>query len=260
MLLSPYNMVTIITSQQTRGATMRTDLVSAYLIHEWLEEYLPEMAAEWQLEVDDQVKRIAQMMKDTVSNAKLHFTVQHLVAKAVIEDWDLKDVVLLGGGTPTPLAPKPDQLLYWTDKDPDAVAEAAASGYNSRQVDVRQVDQLSQLPGARTAIALGLMHFLPDPAVPAFLNNLSAAGFEVAVFNQGNRNEADDLATTQDEYKKLGAELFVRNSDELIALMPDNWHVEIVIPIAEAVRSRAEINNHLANLPHRFDVYRVVTK
>ena len=39
---------------------MRTDLITAWFIYEWVEQNFPDIAADWSFEVDDQVKAMAQ--------------------------------------------------------------------------------------------------------------------------------------------------------------------------------------------------------
>lgn len=237
---------------------MRTDLVTAYLIHEWLTENIPKMAAEWSFQVDDQTKGVAQLLKNTVTNVKASLVSQHLAARFAIEDWGLKDVALLGGGTPTPLSPKPDQLLFWADRDPVVVVEAAEAGYNACQVDVTQIDDLKRLHSAVSAVAPGLVHFLPEAVIPAMLNGLAEAGFTTLVFNHVNQNVNTEGAAGAAEYKKMGADIFFRNPEDLKPHIPDTWQIKRVVSGKKAMGSLSEIRDHLDSMTDINDIYELV--
>jgi hypothetical protein len=238
---------------------MRTDLVTAMLMHQWLEEHMPEKAANWHLDVDDQIKKMVEMIKNTISGIKPATAAQNLVAKASIEKWDLRDVVVFGGGTPTPLSPKPNQVRYWTDTNPTVVAEATEAGYNAIQVDIMNAEHLRQLHGATSAVASGLIHFVPDAAVPRLLNGLVDTEIRVFVFNHGNPSVSAQYATSvEKEYQKLGINMFMRTQEQVQSLLPKPWRIEEVLSVPELLPILAEMNGHLDGVPGYIDVYRLV--
>jgi len=235
---------------------MRTDLVSAWMIHGWLQQNAPDIA--WQLTVDDQVKGVVGHFTGLMPDAPLAVTGQHLLARTVINAWNLTNVALLGGGTPSPLSPRPEQLVYYTDGNPEVVAEAVSAGYNAVQVNVTSADDMKKVAGATTAIATGLFHFLPDAAAIMVFNNLSGAGLQMVVFNHGNLGGGEGGASVREQYSKLGVNLFPRSRDQVEALIPSDWRVERFHPQAEVLEDEPLIARHLAGAENVTDVYLVV--
>jgi hypothetical protein len=234
---------------------MRTDLATAKLIQEWLAENIPELAESWHLEIDDIVEKTVQVMRTTIADINSILVAQNLVAKVAIEYWNLHDVAVLSGGTPTPLSPKAEQVRYWTDSSAEVVAEAAASGYNTLLVDVMNVEHLKQLDGATSAISSGLFHFLPDAIVPKLFNELIQTEIRTFVFTHGNTNVGGRLDATVEQYEKLGVNVFLRSMKQLLPLIPEEWNVEMVIPAPEALKLLPEMKAHVDNMPRWIDVY-----
>jgi hypothetical protein len=237
---------------------MRTDLVTAMLIYEWLTKYMPELAVSWQLEIDDQVRKMVEVVRSTVIGVHSVLVAQNLVARMAIEGWGLRDVVVLAGGSPTPLSPKPEQVCYWTDANPIVVAEATAAGYTAMHVDVMNAEHLKPLRGVTSGIASGLMHFLPDAAVPLPFNRLAGTGIEKFVFTQGNLGVGESLNATTEAYKKLGVNVFLRSPEQFQQLLPKNWRIEQVVSIREALQSLPLMDGHMESMPAWIDVYKVV--
>ena len=235
---------------------MRTDLITAFAIHQWLQEVEPDLAAQWPLEVDNQIKGIVQQVQNFVPDFAPQIAAQHAVAKTVIEHWGLTDVALFSGGTPSPLSPDPDQLRFYSDISPEVVAEAAAAGYKAKQVDVTKVDDLKKLDGATTAIATGLVLFLPDPAIKKLFNNLEDADFDTFVFNQVRAGEAGGAA---DLYAKMGITLYTRDRSDIESLIPEGWSFEMIQPMSDLLR-QAPLGAHFAGLVNRADVYKAVRR
>src|SRR5687767_15475037 len=97
---------------------MRTDLISAWLAREWLKTSSPELCAGWELEVSSEIKSCAERVKRMNPHAPSLFAGQAAIAALAIKRWGLHDVALIAAGTPTPLHPPPEQVLYYTDKNP----------------------------------------------------------------------------------------------------------------------------------------------
>lgn len=222
---------------------------------DWLQGHAPHLAHNWKLEVSDEVKNFAERSKVMIPSGPIQVLGQHMVASTVIERWGLNKVAILAGGTPTPLSPKPGQILYFTDANPEAVAEAQAAGYNALRVNVVSADDLKQLNGAKTAIATGLFHFLPDAAVQSLFHNLSEAGFETIIFTQGTKAANPEFA---EGYAKFGVKVILRYVDDIRRLLPDNWRIDEVSPTSELLQHVREIGPYFAQMPHIIDLYRVV--
>ncbi len=235
---------------------MRTDLVTAWMIHGWLQKHAPDII--WPLTVDDQVKGVAGHFTGLMPDAPLAVTGQHLLARTVIKAWNLTNVALLGGGTPSPLSPRPEQLVYYTDGNPEVVAEAAQAGYNAVQVNVTNADDVKKVTGATTAIATGLFHFLPEPAAQMVFNNLAGAGIRALVFNHGNLGGGEGGANVREQYSKLGVNLFPRSRDQVEALIPAEWRMERFQPQAETLQDEPIIGPYVAAGENVTDVYQVV--
>lgn len=236
---------------------MRTDHITAWLIYEWVQENAPEITAEWSFDVDDQIKTTAQGVAGLLPNARMIVVGQQMLARTLISKWNLTNVALLGGGTPTPLSPRPNQLLYYTDNNADAVNDAINAGHNALQVNATNVEDLKKLDGATTAVASGLMHFLPDAAVQMFFEGLAEAGFTMLVFNQGNRNVEEGGAEMRERYSKMGITMYPRTQDEVRAMIPAGWTLVDVIPQPECFVGDPLLGPHVDDMPYATDVYRV---
>ena len=234
---------------------MRTDLITAWYIYEWVEQNFPDIAADWSFEIEDQIKAMAGKVNEMVPGARETAVGQHMVPRIVIDQWSLTDITLFAGGTPTPLSPAPRHVSYFTDANEEAVAEAEKAGYRSRKVDITQLDDLKHLNGSTTGIATGLFHFLPDAAVRQVFANLAEAGYQQMVLTQGTPVAGTEVI---DQYKKLGANLHLRYAEQLQAVIPDDWQVEQADPLETVIRNDPDLGSHLTNLPKLLDVFRVV--
>lgn len=237
---------------------MRTDLVTAVLIHEWLTKHMPELVESWHLEVDEQVERMVQVVKSTLDGVHSILVAQNLIAKLVIDEWGFHDMAVLAGGTPTPLSPKPEDIRYWTDTNPIVVAEAASAGYNALHVDVMNVEHLKMLQGVSVVVATGLLHFMPDAAVALPFKGLAEAGISTFIFTQGNLNVGAEFSATVVEYKKLGVDLFLRSPEQVQQIIPPDWHVEQVSTAPEALKKLSFMDGHISSMPQWIDVYKVI--
>lgn len=237
---------------------MRTDHVTAWLIYQWLQQNAPDITDEWSFDVDDQIKGMAQGVAGLLPNVEIQIVGQHSLARVLIDQWNLENVALLGGGAPTPLSPRLDQILYYTDDNLDAVNDAIHAGYNALQVNVTNADDLQKLDGATTAVASGLMHFLPDAAVSGVFNGLSEAGFHMVVFNHGNRNAEEGGAEIRERYAKMGITIYPRIVDELWTLVPHGWSLEQIVPQPECFVDDPLLAPYVNEMPNITDVYQLV--
>lgn len=233
---------------------MRTDHISAYVVKTWLDEHTPHLSSDWNLSVGDDVKGFISKLLEIAPFAPPMFVIQNATAKIAIERWHLREVALLAGGTPTPLTPLPEQLMFFTDANPEAVEEARAVGYNTLRVDVRNPEDLKQLVGAKVLIATGLFHFLPDPAVAAMLNAFSALGFETVILTHATPDIGEEPV---EMYAKLGARMYPRFVHQMQMLLPDQWCIENSLPVSRFVASFHDLAKHMENVANFGDVYRL---
>jgi len=232
---------------------VRTDHVSAWLIKQWLQENAPELAAAWDFQPDDQIIAFAAKIELLLSNVRPNFTGQNILAKTAIEMWNLQDVALLAGGAPTPLSPRPDHLLYYTDGNAEAVEEARRAGYHALHVNVTDSGGIAQLKGAKNAIATGLFHFLPDAVMVSVLSTLDQHGFESVSFSHGTPEAAGGLI---EQYEKLGIQIFLRDWEQTQALLPPGWQIDYRASGRDYMRNAGEIGAKLAETPSVFDFYK----
>ncbi|MBI1258380.1 MAG: hypothetical protein GC204_12990 [Chloroflexi bacterium] len=232
---------------------MRTDHVTAWLIKAWLQDNVPDLAKGWNLQVDPQILPFAAKIESIIPQVRMIFTCQNILAKTAIELWDLKEVALLAGGGPTPLSPRPDQVLYYSDGSLEVVEEARAAGYNVRHVNVTETGSLQQLVGAKSAIATGLFHFLPDEIARSTFAAVDQQGFQVFAFSHNT------LGTDQDamqQYENLGIRMFMRDLEDIQALLPPRWQIDFCEPIGDFVRYAGDVGAKLANTPHMVNFYK----
>jgi hypothetical protein len=127
---------------------LRSDLIIAGAVWYWLSEHAPHLNETWDFEPDDELKTFVSRILNTFDFIGAQFTAgQSAIAATAIDRWNLRDVVLLGGGFPTPLTPKPSQILYYSDVNSEVGEEVARLGYSACKVDVMQADDLKQLKG-----------------------------------------------------------------------------------------------------------------
>lgn len=232
----------------------RTDLIAAWLVKQWLERNAPEIAATWTLQVDEPVKRFAAKVKGMYDDMDAVFASQSALAATAIELWKLEEVVLLGGGTPTPLSAKPSQIRLYTDVNPAVLDDVKAAGYPTAQVDVHKKEDLTQLTGAKSAIATGLFHFLTDEGIQNVLNNLAEVGIQTAVFN----NVTPTAKPLMDQWTKLGFQMYSRTIDEMKAIIPAGWKLEEYQYQANFIKHHPLLGEKLAQQQSLYHVYRVV--
>lgn len=235
---------------------MRTDLITAWIIKEWLSQHLPHWADSWSLEVDDAVRQAAEHLKLIVDDVPRQVISQNALARLIIHRWNLDAVALIGGGAPTPLSVKPEEVMYYTDASADVVQSALEKGYRALRVDVTKAEDIALLMGAKAAIATGLMHFLPDSGMQAVLHNLANAGFETLIFNHGNRRAGTAVI---EQYAKMGIGMYLRDRGEVEALLPEGWRIVDLYTGPEFIEQHGgELSQYLVGMPPMIDLYRVV--
>jgi len=55
------------------------------MIHQWLQQHAPDIAVQWPLQVDDQVRGVAARMMEMLPDGPVVVTGQHLLARTVIK-------------------------------------------------------------------------------------------------------------------------------------------------------------------------------
>jgi hypothetical protein len=233
---------------------IRTDMIGACFIHGWLTQHMPELAAQWTPDVDDMVRGFAERVKVMMPAIELIFTGQSAIAQLAIEHWRLERVAYLGAGTPTPFSPLPGQLLYYTDANEGAVAEAERQGYNTRRVNVREPDDLRQIADASTLLATGLIHFLPAEAAQNVFRGFAFAGFRYFVFNH-MQGLTDDEMRVPAEWHKLGFNLFSRGRDEMEPLYREYWREVDVIPFGDLIDAHPTLRPYFDHLRNGWSIY-----
>lgn len=234
---------------------MRSDLVNAYVMRNWLAEHQPEVAAHWDLPANPEAQRFAANMPNMFARIGDVLIGQAILAQAIIDVLELDNAVLLGGGTPTPLSPRHQHIAYYTDKNPEAIAEAEQAGYTTLQVDVLDAAAIAQLKDASTAVGTGLMHFMDDAQFVQVLNNLHAAGIDTFAFNHVDVTEVGE----QPVMKKFVAQMYGRTQDEIAALLPEGWQIKDTWRMLEILSKVPEIGGHFAGLPNIYNVYLLTT-
>ena len=233
---------------------MRTDLIAAWLVYQWLQENAPEVAVAWgDFDVDDDVKAFAARVKGMYEHMDAVFASQSVLARTAIDLYDLDGVAILGGGAPTVLSAKPEKVTYWSDIDQNVLTEAKAKGYNTVMVDARDPSTYHNLKSAKSAIGTGLFHFLDDTDVNAVFKSLQAAGIETIVFNN-----VDPLAGKElmDQWTNMGNTMYARTRDEMPTLLPAGWELTDNMPKTDFIRHAADIGEPLAKQPSIYNVYR----
>ncbi|MEZ4671172.1 MAG: hypothetical protein R3E39_24975 [Anaerolineae bacterium] len=234
---------------------MRSDLIAAGMIHRWLSANAPELIDGWAFECPDDLNVFLERANTIMPGIDAQFTSQGSVARTAIELWDLKDVVLLGGGMPTPLTPKPEQVRYYTDLSHEVVNEVGQMGYNTQVADVKKVDDLKALGGAQAAVATGLFHFLEDDAVGLVLDNLAQAGFHTLVFNNMGTNIPEDLIVN---WTKLGYKLIAREPEDVPRTLRSGWRVQDALTMPRFFASNQQLGPKLVQLDNIYYIYRLV--
>ncbi len=217
----------------TNPREFRSDLLGARMMWEWVYERAPHLVDGWTVDADDFMTTFVRRVLDFYPPMPRVFALQAPIAATAIKRWDLRDVVLLGGGTPTPFSPKPDQILYYTDASASVVAEAHEAGYRAEVVDIRQPEDFNKVPGATTAVSTGLFHFLSDEAARGVLRLFLGVGMTTFVFNNMRALEADEHGTIRsiEEWAQFGMQLYPRTIDEMAALVSDSWNLEEALPV-----------------------------
>lgn len=222
---------------------MRSDLIAAGMVRSWLQVHAPHMLNGWNFEMTEEISGFVGRIKSILDDIDAQFVTQAALPRTALAYWNLEDVAVLGGGTPSPLAPEPDQVRYYTDINPVVVDEVAQLGYETRTVDIRNPDDLNTLSGARAALAIGLFHFLDEDAGRQALQNLYDTGFEQVVFNNMNRNVSHDLV---ENWAKLGYVLHRREPDEVQALMPAGWQMDEAIKVSDFLKHNPDLGQRLS--------------
>lgn len=231
---------------------MRTDLISAWLAREWLKTGSPELCASWGLEVSHEVKAYAERLKRISPHAPTLFAGQAAIAALAIQWWGLRDVALIAAGTPTPLHPPPDQVLYYTDKNPVALEAARWAGYNTLEVDASSPTDLQQLCKAQTIIATSLLHYLSDFEVQHFFLQVAEIGVKNLVFSQ--LDVQDDYQVMQQWYD-LGINLYPRSIEDIALLITEHWLLERVETLSNVVAWEPTIGAKFQHEQHLLNVF-----
>jgi hypothetical protein len=231
---------------------MRTDLIAVWLVKQWLMEHAPDIGTAWEMDVEDNVKGFAARVKDLYEHMDAVFASQSAIASTAIDLWSLENVVIFGGGRPTPLTATPDQVLYYTDANPEVVAEAAALGYDTMVVDVNNIDHLSSMEGATTGIATGLFHFLNDDQVQDLLLNLAETGIHTVAFNNVDPLAGEEL---MDQWTKAGNQMYARTLDDMPKVLPDGWQTVEAYPFTKFIINNRQLGEELAAQPGIYNVY-----
>ncbi len=231
---------------------MRSDLIAAGMVRSWLDANAPHLIEDWSFDMTDELYGFINRVKTMVADIDAQFVTQAAVPRTAISHWNLSDVAVLGGGMPSPFSPRPHEVRYYTDINPVVVDEVGRMGYPTRQVDVRNLDDLKSLEGASTALAIGLFHFLDDVAARQTLSNLLEAGFERFVFNNMNMNVTDELVET---WGKLGFVLYRREPDDLRVLLPDGWQMQHAISVSDFLVHNPDLGEKLSQLTDLHNIY-----
>jgi hypothetical protein len=232
---------------------MRTDHITAWLIKQWLHDHAPDIAHGWDFEPDEQVKVFAARVETILPRVRLIFTSQNILARTAISMWNFQDVALLAGGVPTPLTPRPDEVLYYTDGNAEAVQEARAAGYNACHVDVTNTDSIRQLEGAKSAVATGLFHFLPDEPATKVFHALDQQGIHTIAFSHATPDTDQDAIQ---QYEKLGIKFFARNHDHVQSVLPPSWKIDYHENMTDYMRHAGEIGAKLSETPRMAMFYK----
>ncbi|MBZ0298539.1 MAG: hypothetical protein K8J31_02310 [Anaerolineae bacterium] len=236
---------------------MRSDLIAAGMIRSWLDTHAPEVAQDWAFQPDEELNGFVKRIKSVMAEIDAQFVSQAAIARTAIEHWRLRDVAILGGGTPSPLSPRPDQALYFTDANPAVIDEVSKLGYSVRRVDIQNLSDLRLLTGARTAIATGLFHFLDDEAAWGTFENLYQAGFEQVIFNNMNKNVPDDLAAN---WAKMGHTPYRRDPQDIQVLLPDHWELMEAINAPRFLSYNRQLGDAFSKLADINTVYRIIRR
>lgn len=212
-------------------------------MREWMEEHAPQFVASWPLQVDDRVIGFSEKVKAALPLLNLIFAVQAPIAARAITRWNLQDVLLLGGGTPTPFSPTAQQVLYYTDANPVVIEEADQAGYKTALVDIRNPQDFQQVRGVRSVVATGLFHFLEDDAARGVLGMFRALGYQTFVFNNMRYVGEEEHAPLGilDEWTKMGFRLHPRTVADMEDLVAGIWNLEEVCSIVELYRADPDL-------------------
>ena len=153
----------------------------------------------------------------------------------------------LGSGVPTvgnvheiALAQRPDARVAYVDFEPVAVAHARELIAGQDQVsvtrgDMREIDGVLGAPGVRDLLDLtrpvalltvAVLHFVPDPALPAILGRyrdaLAPGSVHVMTHGSADHDDPDLAARTraiQDGYRGSATEVVLRSRPEITDLL-----------------------------------------
>jgi hypothetical protein len=234
---------------------MRSDLIAANMIRHWLLNNAPQLLDGWAFQGGPELDGFVAKIKTIDPDIDAQFASQGAIARTAIELWNLKDVAVLGGGSPTPLSPLPEQVRYFTDVSVEAVAESAAAGYTTECVDVKNVDDLKKLTGASTAVSTGLFHFLPVEAATQVFENLAQAGFNALAFNCMDISVGEDLLSN---WSKLGYILYPRTMDDVRGFLPPGWHLDQALNAPDFFKNHHVIWEKFLELKNMQNMYLAV--
>jgi len=233
---------------------MRTDLIAAWLVYQWLQTNSPEVAAAWgNFDVDDDVKAFSARVKGMYDHMDAVFASQSVLGRTAIAHFGLQDVAILGGGAPTVLSAAPDDVLYWSDIDEGVLAEAESAGYDTVHVDARDPSTYHNLKPAKSAIGTGLFHFMTDDDVRAIFTSLQAAGITTIVFNNVDPVAGKEL---MDQWTNMGNTMYARTVEEMPNLLTEGWQLTDVMGLDTFAKLVPDIGEPLAQQPSIYSIYR----
>ncbi len=233
---------------------MRTDLIAAWLVYQWLLANAPDVAARWvNFDVSDDIKAFSARVKGMYEHMDSAFASQSVLGRTAIAHFGLQDVAILGGGAPTVLSAAPDDVLYWSDIDEGVLTEAQAVGYDTVHVDARDPSTYHNLKPAKSAIGTGLFHFMTDDDVRAIFNSLQAVGITTVVFNNVDPVAGKEL---MDQWNKLGYTLYARTPDTVLPLLPEGWQLTDTLAADTFSRLAPDIGEALTKQPNIHYIYR----
>lgn len=234
---------------------MRSDLIAAGMIQNWLQGNAPHLLHRWTFALPDEAQGFVSRILSGFPALDAQFVGQGAIAATAIALWQLEGSALFGSGIPTPLSPAPAQVKYYTDANPRVVEAAREQGYPAQCVDVTNRNDLERVSDATAAIATGLMHFFDDEALSAVLTNFAQAGFQTLVFNNMNEQVAEELLQN---WGRMGHTLYPRTMQQIEALLPAAWRLADSLTTAEFFKHHRDFVAPLEKLPNINNIYRII--
>lgn len=202
----------------------RVEVFSVLMARGWYAQAAPALVSGWALDADARMEQMAAHVQVIAPSLAELFAVQVAAPRAMIERWRLENVLLLGGGLPTPFSPAAGQVTYYTDSSAATIVEAAAAGYPAYLVDARNAEELTLVADAETAVSANLLHFLPDDHVWSLLDYMARVGFHEVAFLH-----PCPLARVDNPWGHLGLRAYARTREQLEMLLPMPWRLAAAV-------------------------------